>query len=142
MATLVARQSEHAFVGREPELQFLGELARGGGETRVVQLDGVAGIGKSALLDAFLERARHDDVAIVRLDCRSIEPTDAVVQQVVVGPGGFTGWHTHPGPAIVMRPTTPLAPGRGTRRARSSSTGATGTSISGATKARRTPSSG
>lgn len=32
----------------------------------------------------------------------SSSAADAVVQQVVVGPGGFTGWHTHPGPAIVI----------------------------------------
>lgn len=27
---------------------------------------------------------------------------DTIVQQVVVQPGGFTGWHSHPGPAIVV----------------------------------------
>jgi hypothetical protein len=29
-------------------------------------------------------------------------PTDVVVQHITVAPGGFTGWHTHPGPAIVV----------------------------------------
>jgi quercetin dioxygenase-like cupin family protein len=27
---------------------------------------------------------------------------DTLVQQIVVQPGGFTGWHTHPGPVIVI----------------------------------------
>ena len=27
---------------------------------------------------------------------------DFAVQQVVLGPGGTTGWHTHPGPALVL----------------------------------------
>ncbi len=27
---------------------------------------------------------------------------DTIVQQVTVQPGGFTGWHSHPGPAIVV----------------------------------------
>lgn len=27
---------------------------------------------------------------------------DVVVQHIVIGPGGNTGWHTHPGPVIVL----------------------------------------
>jgi quercetin dioxygenase-like cupin family protein len=27
---------------------------------------------------------------------------DTIVQQVTVQPGGFTGWHSHPGPALVV----------------------------------------
>jgi quercetin dioxygenase-like cupin family protein len=27
---------------------------------------------------------------------------DTVMQQMVLGPGGRTGWHTHPGPAVVL----------------------------------------
>ena len=25
-----------------------------------------------------------------------------VIQQIVIGPGGHTGWHSHPGPAVVL----------------------------------------
>ena len=32
----------------------------------------------------------------------SSKPADAVVQQVTFAAGGFSGWHTHPGPAIVI----------------------------------------
>jgi quercetin dioxygenase-like cupin family protein len=27
---------------------------------------------------------------------------DTVVQQIVLGPGGHTGWHSHPGPVVVL----------------------------------------
>ena len=29
-------------------------------------------------------------------------PGDVIVQQVIIAPGGSTGWHTHPGPAVVI----------------------------------------
>ena len=32
----------------------------------------------------------------------SSNPADAVIQQVTIAPGGQTGWHTHPGPAVVL----------------------------------------
>src|SRR5262245_43213406 len=41
----------------------------------VVHVNGVAGIGKSTLLDAFAARAREDGAAVVRIDCRAVEPT-------------------------------------------------------------------
>ena len=27
---------------------------------------------------------------------------DTVVQQVIIAPGGYTGWHSHPGPVVVL----------------------------------------
>jgi len=30
------------------------------------------------------------------------KPSDVIVQQVTIAPGGSTGWHSHPGPAIVI----------------------------------------
>ena len=39
------------------------------------------------------------------LDADIIHVRDAqetVMQQIVVGPGGHTGWHSHPGPAVVL----------------------------------------
>jgi quercetin dioxygenase-like cupin family protein len=29
-------------------------------------------------------------------------PSDVAVQQVTIAPGGSTGWHSHPGPAVVI----------------------------------------
>jgi quercetin dioxygenase-like cupin family protein len=31
-----------------------------------------------------------------------IKPSDFIVQEVVIEPGGHTGWHSHPGPALVI----------------------------------------
>ena len=39
------------------------------------------------------------------LDADVIHVRDAqetVMQQIVIGPGGHTGWHSHPGPAVVI----------------------------------------
>ena len=33
---------------------------------------------------------------------RKVPAADFAVQQVTLGPGGTTGWHTHPGPALVL----------------------------------------
>ena len=27
---------------------------------------------------------------------------DTVMQQIIIGPGGYTGWHSHPGPAVAL----------------------------------------
>jgi quercetin dioxygenase-like cupin family protein len=31
-----------------------------------------------------------------------IKPSEFVVQEIVVAPGGHTGWHSHPGPALAI----------------------------------------
>ena len=33
---------------------------------------------------------------------KSSAPADAIVQQITIAPGGHTGWHTHPGPVVVI----------------------------------------
>ena len=33
---------------------------------------------------------------------RKVPAADFAVQQVTLAPGGATGWHTHPGPALVL----------------------------------------
>ena len=30
------------------------------------------------------------------------QAADTVIQQITIQPGGYTGWHTHPGPAIAL----------------------------------------
>lgn len=30
------------------------------------------------------------------------ELQDTVIQQIIIGPGGSTGWHSHPGPVVVL----------------------------------------
>jgi quercetin dioxygenase-like cupin family protein len=44
------------------------------------------------------DRRRGDDREIIRV--RDAEET--VMQQIIIGPGGQTGWHSHPGPVVVL----------------------------------------
>lgn len=37
-----------------------------------------------------------------KVKMRSEGPSDVLIRQITVDPGGYTGWHTHPGPAIVV----------------------------------------
>ncbi|MBM3740993.1 MAG: ATP-binding protein, partial [Acidobacteria bacterium] len=71
---VLARQASAAFVGRERELQLLAESASGGGPV-LTWIHGLPGIGKSALLREFAARATAAGSAILRIDCRSLEPT-------------------------------------------------------------------
>jgi mannose-6-phosphate isomerase-like protein (cupin superfamily) len=41
--------------------------------------------------------------------CSAAKPCDTAFQQVTIDPGGYTGWHTHPGPTFVA-----VAQGEGT----------------------------
>jgi len=62
------------FAGREREVgTLLGLFGKGG--PLVVHVHGVAGIGKSSLLEAFAGRARAQGIRVVRIDCRTVEPT-------------------------------------------------------------------
>jgi mannose-6-phosphate isomerase-like protein (cupin superfamily) len=50
-------------------------------------------------------------VATVRplMRCAAASACDTAFQQLTIGPGGYTGWHTHPGPTFVA-----VAQGEGT----------------------------
>jgi hypothetical protein len=62
-------------VGRTPEkAALLGTLEEGG--RLVVFVHGIAGVGKSTLLEAFAGQARDAGATVVQLDGRSIEPTE------------------------------------------------------------------
>jgi len=62
------------FAGREREVDTLVGLFEKGGPL-VVHVHGVAGIGKSSLLEAFARRTRAQGIRLVRIDCRNVEPT-------------------------------------------------------------------
>lgn len=63
------------FVGRRRELDLLHEEVRSD-RTFVVHVHGVAGIGKSSLLNRFAAELRDARTHVVALDGRSLEPTD------------------------------------------------------------------
>ncbi len=72
---LLERQAPRALMGRDRELYLLlGCLVPGGPVVTFVH--GIPGIGKSALLQAFVPRAREADVAVLQVDGRSVEPSE------------------------------------------------------------------
>ena len=75
LADLATQRSSRALVGREQERATLLQLLEEGGP-RVAWVHGIAGIGKSTLLAAFLGQARDAGATVVRLDGRAIEPTE------------------------------------------------------------------
>ena len=85
MASVTAPQRVRPFIGREAELRVLSELIQSD-ETQVASLHGIAGVGKSGLAEAFLERARRDGSSVLLLDCRTVEPTERGFLEAV---GGF-----------------------------------------------------
>jgi hypothetical protein len=74
----VLEQQATAVVGRERERAALLELTGDGGPV-VAWVHGIGGAGKTALLRAFAAEAREAGAAVVALDCRTVEPTEAGV---------------------------------------------------------------
>jgi AAA ATPase domain len=83
IATAVPQRRRIPFVGREAELRALEELLCG--ETQVICLHGIAGMGKSGVLRAFVQRAREGGASVIELDCRTVEPTEWGFLQAVGG---------------------------------------------------------
>src|SRR5574341_950694 len=73
--TLHGIGSPPQFVGRDDELGSLLSVLDEAGPV-LVYVHGIAGVGKSALVSAFVDRARSAGATVVLLDCRAIEPTD------------------------------------------------------------------
>jgi hypothetical protein len=71
---LLVQSARETFVGRTAELEVLSTLLDSG--PRVIFLHGIAGVGKSALLGVFTDRARAKGAAVISLDCRAMEPTE------------------------------------------------------------------
>lgn len=78
----LSRRAIREFVGRESELRTLRALLENDDAT-VVQIHGISGIGKSALLRQFAETTRKSGSIVVELDGRDIEPTEAGFLEVL-----------------------------------------------------------
>jgi DNA-binding winged helix-turn-helix (wHTH) protein len=74
LGDIVSERALASFAGRKRELAALLALLEEGGPL-VFHVHGVAGIGKSSLLEAFAARARARRARVVRIDCRAVEPT-------------------------------------------------------------------
>ena len=72
---LLAQRAAESFVGRDNEMAQLFRLLDGDGPL-VIHLHGIAGVGKTTLLEAFSTQARLRGATVVGLDCRVIEPTE------------------------------------------------------------------
>jgi hypothetical protein len=82
----------------------------------LVALPVVAGIalatpGVNVLSAPVHARGAHDDRVSIYTDAIHLkfkQPMDFATQQIVIGPGGTTGWHSHPGPVLVTVKTGEL----------------------------------
>src|SRR4051794_25558153 len=74
--------------GRERELSSLQRVLDANGP-RVAFVYGVAGVGKSALLQAFASVLRGSGTQVWRIDCPAIDPTESSFRAALEA----TGWH-------------------------------------------------
>ena len=74
LGDILSERALASFTGRQRELATLLGLFEQGGPL-VVHVHGVAGIGKSSLLQAFASYARAKGIRVIRIDCRAVEPT-------------------------------------------------------------------
>lgn len=57
-------------------------------------------VARAAFLDPVDLKFRIDEGAQHVIHVRNAR--DTVMQQILIAPGGSTGWHTHPGPAVAL----------------------------------------
>src|SRR5688572_26365375 len=74
LGDIVSERALAAFAGRAREVEALLQLLEPGGPL-ALYVHGVAGIGKSSLLEVFAARVRATGGRVVRIDCRTVEPT-------------------------------------------------------------------
>src|SRR5688572_33302418 len=74
LGDIVSERALAAFAGRAREVEALLQLFEPGGPL-ALYVHGVAGIGKSSLLEVFAARVRAAGGRVVRIDCRTVEPT-------------------------------------------------------------------
>ena len=74
LGDIVSEHALAAFAGRAREVEALLQLFEHGGPL-ALYVHGVAGIGKSSLLEVFASRVRATGGRVVRIDCRTVEPT-------------------------------------------------------------------
>src|SRR2546423_13144659 len=88
--TLVAMSDGVTLKGRERELASLQRVLDANGP-RVAFVYGVAGIGKSALLNAFASGVRRSGTQVWRIDCAAIDPTGSRFRAGLDAAGGEAG---------------------------------------------------
>jgi len=74
LGDIVSERALATFAGRAREVEALLHLFEQSGPL-ALYVHGVAGIGKSSLLEVFAARMRAKGGRVVRIDCRTVEPT-------------------------------------------------------------------
>jgi len=74
LGDIVSERALAAFAGRAREIDVLLQLFEQGGPL-ALYVHGVAGIGKSSLLEAFAARVRATGGRVLKIDCRTVEPS-------------------------------------------------------------------
>jgi hypothetical protein len=88
--------------------KYVAVLAIVGGGAAALASVALATPGAS-VVGTIIARAGFPDVVDIKIKLRDegevihvARAADTVMQQIVIGPGGHTGWHSHPGPAIAL----------------------------------------
>src|SRR5918992_88853 len=87
IADLSRRRAAQRLVGRDEQLDVLTSLLDPDPPALIAFVHGIAGIGKTALLNAFTLEAEERGARVLALDCRTIEPTERGFLQAVGGRG-------------------------------------------------------
>jgi len=90
LADLATQRATDTLVGREQEQAMLRKLLDERGPL-IVWVHGIAGIGKTLLLEAFLPQARASEATVLRLNSRGIEPTERGFLDALSAAIGGTG---------------------------------------------------
>src|SRR3954449_4713911 len=88
--TVVTMSNDVTLKGRERELASL-QRVLGPNGPRVAFVYGVAGIGKSALLNAFGNAVRDSGTQVWRIDCAAIDPTESSFRKALAAAGWQPG---------------------------------------------------
>ena len=105
-APLLARAAFGADVALQSEANAATGLAWGGRDWKAEELPEFLALlrdqGEVADLGAWVARHPTAAAAFGLPAARVVTAADFTVQQITLAPGGATGWHTHPGPALVL----------------------------------------
>lgn len=82
IASLLISGERNLFIGRDREIEMLSAMLNENGP-RVIHISGIAGIGKTTLLEMFSRQMTCQGDCLLSVDCRSAEPTEAGFAQIL-----------------------------------------------------------
>jgi hypothetical protein len=89
LGALLRENAVRTFAGRDEELATLLKSFEAG-QPPVWFVEGIAGIGKSRLLDQLARQVARDAIRVTQIDCRTVEPTAESFLIAVAGDAGDT----------------------------------------------------